>query len=156
MQNRLQSPEKSINQTFIFICGVSKVKLNKKKCETGMDILEFSITLEGMENLSFDEEPLPSNIGKSIVTVKFVNGCSRCPAERFCEGALFSFFRSGDITKWSLRLKEIDGHLDEIGRLPMIHGVPFDRLIISQVMAENLIIITKDETIPLYNVKVLW
>lgn len=47
-------------------------------------------------------------------------------------------------------------HLDEIGRLPMIHGDPFDRLIISQAIAENLIIITKDGTIPLYNVKVLW
>ena len=53
---------------------VNKVKLNKKKCETGMDTLEFSITLEGMENLSFDEEPLPNDIGKSIVTVKCVNG----------------------------------------------------------------------------------
>ena len=47
-------------------------------------------------------------------------------------------------------------HLDEIGRLPMIHGDPFDRLIISQAIVKNLIIITKDGTIPLYNVKVLW
>ncbi|KAI4444345.1 type II toxin-antitoxin system VapC family toxin [Schaedlerella arabinosiphila] len=47
-------------------------------------------------------------------------------------------------------------HLDEIGRLPPIHGDPFDRLIISQAIAENLIIITKDGTIPMYNVKVLW
>lgn len=30
-------------------------------------------------------------------------------ADRFCEGALLSFFRSGVITKWLLRLKEIDG-----------------------------------------------
>lgn len=47
-------------------------------------------------------------------------------------------------------------HLDEIGRLPRIHGDPFDRLIISQAIAENLVIITKDGTIPLYDVKVLW
>ncbi len=47
-------------------------------------------------------------------------------------------------------------HLDKIGRLPMIHGDLFDRLIISQAIAENLIIIIKDGTIPLYNVKVLW
>lgn len=47
-------------------------------------------------------------------------------------------------------------HLDEIGRLPMIHGDPFDRLIISQAISENLVIITKDGTIPMYNVKVLW
>lgn len=47
-------------------------------------------------------------------------------------------------------------HLDEIGRLPAIHGDPFDRLIISQAIVENLVIITKDGTIPLYDVKVLW
>ena len=47
-------------------------------------------------------------------------------------------------------------HLDEIGQLPTIHGDPFDRLIISQAISENLVLITKDGTIPLYNVKVLW
>ena len=47
-------------------------------------------------------------------------------------------------------------HLDEIGRLPMIHGDPFDRLIISQAIAENMVIITKDRTIPLYHVDILW
>lgn len=47
-------------------------------------------------------------------------------------------------------------HLDEIGQLPAIHGDPFDRLIISQAISENLVIITKDGTIPMYNVKVLW
>lgn len=33
-------------------------------------------------------------------------------ADRFCEGTLLSFFRSGDITKWLLRLKELDGLQD--------------------------------------------
>ncbi len=47
-------------------------------------------------------------------------------------------------------------HLDEIGQLPAIHGDPFDRLIISQAVSENLVIITKDGTIPMYNVEVLW
>lgn len=47
-------------------------------------------------------------------------------------------------------------HLDEIGRLPAIHGDPFDRLIVSQAIAENLIIITRDGTIPRYDVEVLW
>lgn len=53
---------------------MSDVKLNKKRCETGMDTLEFIITLEGMEELSFDEETLPNKVGKSIVTVKCLNG----------------------------------------------------------------------------------
>lgn len=47
-------------------------------------------------------------------------------------------------------------HLDEIGQLPQIHGDPFDRLIISQAIAENLVIIIKDGIIPQYNVRVLW
>lgn len=47
-------------------------------------------------------------------------------------------------------------HLDEISHLPPIHGDPFDRLIISQAITENLVIITKDDKIPQYNVKVLW
>lgn len=38
----------------------------------------------------------------------------------------------------------------------MIHGDPFDRLIISQAIAESLIIITKDGTIQQYDVEVLW
>lgn len=47
-------------------------------------------------------------------------------------------------------------HLDEIGKLPSIHGDPFDRLIISQAITENLVIITKDGIMPQYDVNVLW
>jgi PIN domain nuclease of toxin-antitoxin system len=46
--------------------------------------------------------------------------------------------------------------LDEVGKLPFIHGDPFDRLIISQAITENLVIVTKDGTIPRYDVRVLW
>lgn len=53
---------------------MSDVKLYKKKCETGMDTLEFVITLEGMEELSFDEKTLPNCMDKSIVTLKCTNG----------------------------------------------------------------------------------
>lgn len=47
-------------------------------------------------------------------------------------------------------------HLDGIENLPPIHKDPFDRLIISQAVTENLAIITKDETIPRYDIKVVW
>ncbi len=60
-----------------------------------------------------------------------------------------------DSKKLSKRASDIIYHND-IGQLPTIHGDPFDRLIISQAISENLIIITKDGTIPMYNVKVLW
>lgn len=47
-------------------------------------------------------------------------------------------------------------HLDWITSLPQIHGDPFDRLIISQALTENLTIITKDTIIPTYDVNTLW
>lgn len=47
-------------------------------------------------------------------------------------------------------------HLDQIANLPQIHGDPFDRLIISQALAENLIIVTKDSIIPQYEVNTIW
>lgn len=34
-------------------------------------------------------------------------------AERFCDGALMSFFKDGTITKWLLRLKEISNQMKE-------------------------------------------
>lgn len=45
------------------------VKINRKYCRTGMDTFEFTITLEGMEDISFEEEKLPNANGKSIVTI---------------------------------------------------------------------------------------
>lgn len=53
---------------------MNDAKLNKKKCKTGVDTLEFAITLEDMEELSFDEEILPNKVGKSIVAVKCNKG----------------------------------------------------------------------------------
>ena len=47
-------------------------------------------------------------------------------------------------------------HLDYIDNLPDIHNDPFDRLIISQALTENMSLITKDNTIPRYPVKVIW
>jgi PIN domain nuclease of toxin-antitoxin system len=41
-------------------------------------------------------------------------------------------------------------------RLPQIHKDPFDRLIIAQSIVENLQLITKDQDIRKYNLKVVW
>ena len=46
--------------------------------------------------------------------------------------------------------------LDNIQKLPKIHGDPFDRLIISQARTRNMTIITSDNYIPQYEVSVLW
>ena len=47
-------------------------------------------------------------------------------------------------------------HLDWIARLPMIHNDPFDRLIISQAKAENLVLISRDSKFSGYNIDLLW
>ena len=74
---------------------------------------------------------------------------------------LFFLYDSGKLSKRASDIiyhndEKISVSMDEIRRLPAIHGDPFDRLIISQAISENLVIITKDGTIPMYNVKVLW
>ncbi|XHR98188.1 PIN domain-containing protein [Mucilaginibacter sp. UC70_90] len=48
------------------------------------------------------------------------------------------------------------GHLDTLLELPHHHGDPFDRLIISQAISENLTIISADRHFKAYPVSVLW
>ncbi|UTC74757.1 type II toxin-antitoxin system VapC family toxin [Treponema sp. OMZ 792] len=57
-----------------------------------------------------------------------------------------------DISLLQIRPK----HFDKIIELPNIHNDPFDRLIISQAIIENLVIITKDTIIPKYHVETIW
>lgn len=47
-------------------------------------------------------------------------------------------------------------HLELLNNLPMIHRDPFDRLLICQAKAENLLFITKDENIPKYEIRTFW
>ena len=49
-----------------------------------------------------------------------------------------------------------DECLKKLSNLPFIHKDPFDRLIISTALAENLIIITADENIKKYDVSWIW
>jgi PIN domain nuclease of toxin-antitoxin system len=47
-------------------------------------------------------------------------------------------------------------HAAEAGRLPKLHGDPFDRMIIAQAKIENATIVTKDKWFPAYGAPVLW
>ena len=47
-------------------------------------------------------------------------------------------------------------HLDYIKKLPDIHKDPFDRLIVSQAITENLHVVSKDGIIPQYGIKTIW
>lgn len=54
----------------------TNVKLNKRKCQSGLDSLEFALVLEGLEDISFDETSLSNkaNQPKSVVTIKCIGG----------------------------------------------------------------------------------
>lgn len=47
-------------------------------------------------------------------------------------------------------------HLLTLSKLPFHHKDPFDRLIISQAITENLTLISKDQTFSKYKVKQIW
>lgn len=46
-------------------------------------------------------------------------------------------------------------HAEEAGRLPRLHGDPFDRMLIAQARLEDLTLVTRDRNIAGYKVKVL-
>ncbi|MDR0877018.1 MAG: type II toxin-antitoxin system VapC family toxin [Treponema sp.] len=47
-------------------------------------------------------------------------------------------------------------HLKGLMKLPLIHRDPFDRLIISTAVSENILLLTNDDNIQKYDVKWAW
>ncbi|MEI9964061.1 MAG: type II toxin-antitoxin system VapC family toxin [Caulobacteraceae bacterium] len=47
-------------------------------------------------------------------------------------------------------------HTIAAGRLPRLHGDPFDRLLAAQALVENLSVITRDRAISAYGPPTLW
>ena len=47
-------------------------------------------------------------------------------------------------------------HLLRLGKMEFLHKDPFDRLIISQSLEDNLIVVGKDPNFPLYKVDLHW
>jgi PIN domain nuclease of toxin-antitoxin system len=47
-------------------------------------------------------------------------------------------------------------HATVAGRLPRLHGDPFDRILAAQALEENAALVTADSRMPSYGVTVLW
>lgn len=47
-------------------------------------------------------------------------------------------------------------HIQTLLGLPFHHRDPFDRIIIAQSIKENLTIVTKDDSIKRYKIKIFW
>ena len=46
-------------------------------------------------------------------------------------------------------------YTDELRRLPLLHGDPFDRMLVAQAMAEGIVLVTADRRLAQYPVAVL-
>ena len=47
-------------------------------------------------------------------------------------------------------------HVRRLGRLPLHHRDPFDRMLVAQAAVEDLTLVTKDREIARYEVRTLW
>jgi PIN domain nuclease of toxin-antitoxin system len=71
-------------------------------------------------------------------------------------GSSVAYLRA-EMENYSMQLLPIRyEHILALESLPMHHGDPFDRLLIAQAITESLPILTNDEKLSLYPVKVLW
>lgn len=71
------------------------------------------------------------------------------------EGGLTEFFRMIDENGLIILGIERE-YLNRVRELPLIHRDPFDRLIISTAMTENLTLVSVDENIQKYGVSWVW
>ncbi len=46
-------------------------------------------------------------------------------------------------------------HAEQAGKLPMHHRDPFDRFLVAQAQAEDLVLVTRDRYIPRYDVRTM-
>ena len=88
--------------------------------------------------VSLWEIAIKQSLGKLDIDVSIEQLASKC--------------KEVDITILPIRAE----HLDYIKILPDIHRDPFDRLIVSQAITENMVLVTRDTIIPKYDVNVVW
>ena len=79
------------------------------------------------------------------ISIKRSLGKLRVPGSLFEEVLLEGF----------LHLPVTFQHGERVGSLPLIHRDPFDRILVAQAQLENLVILTRDQYIPKYDVTVL-
>ena len=105
LENPIQMPyitysnmvDNFIEDVYDFVSKHPEYELNRYR-----DILETN-------NIKWEKESMQNTDVSSLdgkCVVALLVGTVR--AERFCDGVLLSFFKSGVIKKWLLRLKEID------------------------------------------------
>ena len=87
---------------------------------------------------TFWEMAIKSNIGKLSLPA---------PVQRLME----------DCDEYRISILSIaPAHLDRVEKMPNFHGDPFDRLILSQALTADMIILSADEKFDQYGARTLW
>jgi len=71
------------------------------------------------------------------------------------DGGLDGFMDTIYMNEFAL-LEVAPEHIRATINLPIIHRDPFDRMLIAQAMVENMAIMTIDENILKYDIKIIW
>ena len=110
---------------------------NKKLSQTAREIVEGDNDIY-VSDVSLWEIAIKNNIGKLEI-----------------EGTIFDIEEACRVLDFE-RLPIKTSHFECLRTLPIIHQDPFDRLIISQAMVENMVLISSDHVISGYNVDCIW
>jgi len=120
--------------TFIWFC------VNDKRLSlTAREIIKDSKNCIFLSVISVWEIIIKISIGKLRLKI---------PLNEFIKKALKEY----DFRILNLSLS----HVFVLEDLPYFHKDPFDRILVSQAIVEDLIIITQDNFIPKYKVKTIW
>ncbi len=83
-------------------------------------------------------------------TIKIASGKMRVPGQ-----SIDYFLHRAEQTGLSI-LPVLPSHLRQLQRLPALHRDPFDRILVSQSMVEQMPLISIDPALRQYNVNILW
>ena len=103
-----------------------------------MRILQDDASIKMVSSTSLWEIAIKANLGKLTLHFSFEQ--------------LLNDLKNSDITILQIQ----DEYMRELFSLPYIHRDPFDRLLISTAIAEELTVITADENIHKYDVDWIW
>jgi len=71
------------------------------------------------------------------------------------EGGIEGFIQSTEDNGF-LQLGVSSEHIKRTAGLPFIHRDPFDRMLVAQAMAENMVLMTVDNNILKYDIECIW
>jgi len=125
--------------THVFLWALAKPENLSK---TAIDLIENPENILFLSSASIWEISIKQTIGKLKILDKSLD------LKTFVEKAIEDL----NLLKLSIQFE----HIYTLHNIPYHHKDPFDRILIAQSVAENLILITDDKIIKKYKVRTIW